>query len=563
MRYYKLIIVISLQLVLVSCSDYLDVTDLDDPTADNVYKTEIDMKYALNQLYTFLPEPDVDATTGGHSGIAPYFWTDDAVHRNINNGGARQESNFAWSTNSGVLDFFYRYAELADINFFLEALPNVEFDNEANRERFGAEARFFRAWIYEAMVFAYGDVALLTEVIGPDELPARNDRAEVFDFVIGELDEIADILPETYPASDYGRITKGAALALKARAYLNAIGWHPDKEAMYAGAEAACEEIISSGVYALAPGVEGFAAQFTADSDLTSPETILANIYVPDVRVHELPRQIAQKGSWRGPEATFGNNQSRAGYTADFIEEVQTINGLFPKNDPSYDPANPWVNRDPRLAVSAVLPGDELPAKSDPGNIYIYQPNPNISPNTDNINTPSNPTGYSFKKYIDYSLGALDRAHSDYKIIRYSEVLLMYAEALAGRGDNATALLYLDMVRERVGMPKYADIGLPEVSRGTTGNPMIDAILLERRYEFAGEGPQRWFDIWRYKLGAQVIKQAYGIPESTTLVGDLDGPKFPVDGNSYAREWDDKFYLLPIRQSVIDANPNIEQNPGW
>lgn len=554
---------LALFLLFNGCDGFLDVSDLDELSSESVFKTQTDMGFALNQIYTFLPEPDL-ASEGE---LVPYFWTDDAVHRNINAEG-RMGSDFNWSTVSQtgvtyILDDFYRYDEIADINFFLEALPDAAYTDESLRERHGAEARFIRAWLYERMIFAYGDVALITEVIPVDALPSRNPRKEVFNWLISELEEIAPILPEQYEGNDIGRFTKWAALALKARAHINAIGWHDDVSGMYAAAEEACAEIINSGEFELAEGIEGFKAQFSNSSDLLSSETILSNIFIPELRTQPLARRIAPKGSWRGPAARYGNNQSRAGYTADFIEEVQTINGVFPKDDPQYDPANPWVNRDPRLRASVVLPGDELPAKGDPENTYEYQPHPAIPPNTDDITRPSNPTGYGFKKYLDYSLEALDQGFSDYKIIRYSEILLMYAETLAARGNNEEALEYLDKVRARVGMPLYADIGLPAITRGTTGNAMIDAILLERRYEFAGEGPQRWFDIWRYKLGDQVIGQVYGIPESTELPGDLNGPKFKPDGEKYNRVWQDKFYLLPIRQSILDANPNISQNPGW
>ncbi len=542
------------------CEGFLDVTDLDDPSSGSVFKTQTDMTFALNHLYTFLL---VDDEFGE---IIPYFWTDDAVHRNINTQG-RYGSDFNWITIDQpgiqyILDEFYRYPEIADINFFLEALPDADYTSETIRTRHGAEARFLRAYLYERMVLAYGDVPLITTVISPDDYPSRDSRQQVFDFVISELNQIEDDLPEVYPASDAGRITKGAVLALKSRAYLNAIGWHSDVNGMYTGARDACEEIINSGIYSLADGIDGFASQFSRSSDFGT-ETILSDLYVPEFRMQSLARIVAQKGSWRGPEATYGNNQSRPGYTADFIEEVQTINGLFPKDDPSYDPADPWSNRDPRLAVMAVLPGDELPAKGNPEDIYVYEPHPAIGANRDDITRPSNPTGYSFRKYIDYSLPALDRGDADYKIIRYSEILLMYAEALAGLGQNAEALMYLDMVRDRVGMPLYADIGLPTVTRGTTGNQMIDAILLERRYEFAGEGPQRWFDIWRYRLGEQVIGTVYGIPQSTTEYGDLVGAKFEPDGGAYDRVWDDKYYLLPMRQGILDANPNLKQTTGW
>ncbi len=93
---------------------------------------------------------------------------------------------------------------------------------------------------------------------------------------------------------------------------------------------------------------------------------------------------------------------------------------------------------------------------------------------------------------------------------------------------------------------------------------MIDAILLERRYEFAAEGPQRWFDIWRYKLGDQVIKNVKALPLDETLPGDLVGEKYNAGNDAtFERTWNDRNYLLPIWSTYLDANPNLVQNPGW
>jgi hypothetical protein len=569
-KIHKLTLLLALLVSLASCDGFLDVTDLDDIDITTTFQTESDMTMALNQLYLSLPEADLEdnlySPDPDQAYFVPYFWTDDAVHRNIN-GAGYNGSDYSWSSSTRALRTFYRYADLADINLFLEYLPDATFDDEATRERYEAEARFFRAWIYESMCFAYGGVPLVTTTLDPDAQPARDDRETVFDFVISELDEIADMLPESYDSENEGRITSGAALALKARAYLNAIGWQDDVDAMYAGAETACEAIISSGVYALADGIEGFEAQFNSSSDLVSSETVLARIYIEGGSSGEtasrICRQINLKGCWTGTNSS-GVGQRRPGYSSDFIEEVQTINGLFPADDPAYDSTDPWTNRDPRLAVSAILPGDTLPASSGYDVDYVFQPHPNISPSTDNISGVNCPTGYAFRKYIDFDLADQYYGTIDLKLIRYSEVLLMYAEAMAGQGNDATALTYLNQVRNRVGMPSYTSGTLPDVTRGTTGDAMIDAILLERRYEFAGEGPQRWFDIFRYKIADQVITSVYGIPKSKTEPGDLVGDKYSAAlSTGFEREWSDHYYLLPIWSTFMDDNENLVQNDGY
>jgi hypothetical protein len=567
---YKLTFLLALLVGFASCDDFLEVTDLDDVDITTTFQTESDMTMALNHLYLSLPEADLEDNLYGadpdQAYFVPYFWTDDAVHRNIN-GAGYNGSDYSWSSSTRALRTFYRYADIADINLFLEYLPDATFDDEDTRDQYEAEARFLRAWIYESMCFAYGGVPLVTSTLDADAQPARDDRDVVFDYVISELDEIVSMLPESYDSDNEGRITSGAAYALKARAYLNAIGWQDDVDAMYEGAADACEAIISSGVYSLADGIDGYEDQFNGDEDLVSNETVLARIYIEDGNSGEtasrICRQLNLKGAWTGTNSS-GVGQRRPGFSSDFIEEVQTINGLFPADDPEYDPTDPWTNRDPRLAVCAILSGDTLPASSSYDDDYIFQPHPSVSPSTDNISGTNCPTGYAFRKYIDYDLADQYYGTIDLKLIRYSEVLLMYAEAMAGQDDDATALTYLDMVRDRVGMPKYAEIGLPTVTRGTTGDDMIDAILLERRYEFAGEGPQRWWDIFRYKIADQVITTVYGIAKDKDTPGDLDGDKYSAGlSTGFEREWSDHYYLLPIWSTFMDDNENLVQNDGY
>ncbi len=569
-KIYKLTFMLAFFVAFASCDGFLDVTDLDDIDETTTFQTESDMTMALNHLYLSLPEADLEDNLYGadpdQAYFVPYFWTDDAVHRNIN-GAGYNGSDYSWSSSTRALRTFYRYADIADINLFLEYLPDATFDDEDTRDQYEAEARFFRAWIYESMCFAYGDVPLVTTTLDPSDEPFQEDRDVVFDYVISELDEIVDMLPSSYDSDNEGRITSGAVLALKARAYLNAIGWASDVDAMYEGAAEACEEIISSGVYALADGIDGYEDQFNGDDDLISTETVLARIYIEDGESGEtasrICRQLNLKGAWTGTNSS-GVGQRRPGFSSDFIEEVQTINGLFPADDSEYDPTDPWTNRDPRLAVCAILPGDTVPASSSYDDDYVFEPHPDIAPSTDDIKGVNCPTGYAFRKYIDYDLADQYYGTIDLKLIRYSEVLLMYAEAMAGQGDDATALTYLDMVRDRVGMPKYADIGLPTVTRGTTGDDMIDAILLERRYEFAGEGPQRWWDIFRYKIADQVITSVYGIPYDADKPGDLEGDKYSAGlSTGFERVWSDHYYLLPIWSTFMDDNENLVQNDGY
>jgi starch-binding outer membrane protein, SusD/RagB family len=550
--------------------EFLDQGPLDEYTSASVFKTEADMIIASNHLYTFLPHLD---QKNGESRV--WVWTDDGWRRNA--GGER--ANLKFLTSDGVLNF-YRYGAIKDCNEFIARIPNAEFTTDGLDTRLTAEARFIRSILYERMVFIHGDVPLVTEPQTLDFFPERAGQREVvFDFILTELDEIAGILPDSYSGANEGRITKWAALALKARACLNAVGWHSNPGSLYDIAEAACQTIIGQGGFSLDPGITGFQKLFLSDSDIgagnQSNGVLLSRAYIEILLpCTQISFKCLPRGAYYGTGDGAGNNQAQYGATWNIVQAFQTINGLAPVDDPAYDPADPFTERDPRLRASFILSGDQLQTRGGGGTeFYTYTPHPGdkgLKDDQASKNTGMD-TGYLVRKYSGLSIDGNNtlvysnshQAGADYKIIRYAEVLLMMAECKAADSDPA-ALDYINMVRNRVGMPNYASIGVvpTSVMNGTTGNPLIDAVLQERRYEFSGEAPHRWVDIWRYKLGNQVYGPVEGIPVDNTLPGDLVGPR-----TTYAntvKEWDDKFYLFPIPQDAMDVNPNLlPQNSGW
>jgi hypothetical protein len=550
--------------------EFLDQGPLDEYTSASVFKTEADMIIASNHLYTFLPHLD---QRRGESIM--WLWTDDGWRRNA--GGER--ANLKFLTSDSALDF-YRYGDIRDCNEFIARIPGAEFVTEGIDVRLAAEARFIRAILYERMVFVHGDIPLVTEPQTLDFFPPRaGQRQVVFDFILNELDEIANILPSSYSGADEGRITKWAALALKSRACLNAIGWHSDPGSLYDKAEAACQTIVSQGGFTLDDGINGFKKLFLPDSDIgggsQSNGVLLSRAYIEILLpCTQISFKCLPRGAYYGTGEGAGNNQAQYGATWNIVQAFQTIDGLAPVDDPTYDPADPFTNRDPRLRASFILSGDQLQSQAGGGTeLYTYLPHPDdkgFKSDQASKNTGMD-TGYLIRKYAGLSLddditivySNTKQASADFKIIRYSEVLLMLAECLAADNDP-TALDYVNMVRNRVGMPTYNSVGdaPTSVMNGTTGNALIDVVLQERRYEFAGEAPQRMVDIWRYRLGNQVYGPVEGIPKDHTLPGDLVG-----DRTTYAnttKVWDDKFYLFPIPQDAMDVNPNLEpQNPGW
>lgn len=572
MKKIILIIIIASLVITSGCNveEFLDRGLLDEYTSASVFKTEGDMIIASNHLYTFLPHLDQKA---GEARM--WVWTDDGWRRNA--GG--EKANLQWLASDGVLSF-YRYGAIKHCNEFISRIPGATFTTQGIDQRLEAEARFIRAMLYERMVFVHGDVALVTEPQDLDFFPSREgQRSVVFDFVLSELDEIAAVLPDSYTGSDEGRITKWAALALKARACLNAVGWHSNPSALYDQAEAACRTIENEGGFSLDDGEDGFRNLFLPDSDIggsaQSTGVILSRNYIDILLPYkQMSFKCLPRGSYYGTGEGAGNNQAQFGATWNIVQAYQTINGLAPVDDPAYDPADPFTNRDPRLRASFIVSGDQLQSVGGGGaGLYTYQPHPGdkgVKADQASKNTGMD-TGYLIRKYSGLSLkdnitqeySNTKMGHADNKVIRYAEVLLMLAEALAA-DNNAEALTYINMVRDRVGMPGYNGVGdVPtSVMNGQTGNALIDAVLLERRYEFAGEAPHRFADIWRYRLGDQVYGPVEGIPEDKDLPGDLVGPRTTYANTT--RVWDDKFYLLPIPQDALDVNENLlPNNPGW
>ncbi|QGY44779.1 RagB/SusD family nutrient uptake outer membrane protein [Maribellus comscasis] len=563
------------------CEEFLDKNPLNQYSVSTVYTTEQDIRFALNGLYRQLQ----GFNTGGNVNQSEYIysmWTDDAYHR----AGGNQSSDLDFSPSKKVLgyDWETRYTTIRDVNEFLARAPQAEenFSDPELYNRYIAEARFIRAMNYARLNFLFGAVPLLTEPTEPDFFPKRATREKVFDFVNSELDEIAEILPETYEdAGDEVRITRGAALALKARHLLNAIDWYPDKAYLYTGAAEAAGEVYNTGIYSLDPGKEGYQMLFTRESANGASNGVILTInYNRDFKNHAYELVILPKGAFSG---TRSNNSNYIGATSSLIEAYQVkSNGLAISNAESgYDAANPWDNRDPRLDITILKSGDIIPAKGGDGvnDLYVFDPHPKKDPTvtlesgvtvesvkTDDVNKNGiNKTGYNFQKYMDFDFIEPQSGDIQYHFIRFAEVVLMYAEAVLGKDQNiGLAMSLVDEIRDRVGMPSVS------TSYGSVGSvdQALDIILQERRIEFALEGPQRFFDIRRHRLGEQLFSETnvYGIPlgdnrnaNANVLDGDLDDSKKIIVGTRTFTA--DQYYLWSIPLDAIEQNPNLSEDP--
>ncbi|MFZ4262785.1 RagB/SusD family nutrient uptake outer membrane protein [Sphingobacterium sp. HJSM2_6] len=568
-------------LTLTSCESFLDREPLNEYSVATVYKTEQDIRLALNGLYAQIRGFNED----GNPKESEYYYTiftDDAYDRR----GAQQSSDLDFSPSQRALAFDWqpRYKMIRDVNEFLARAPQAQenFLNPELFERYIAEARFIRALNYARLNFLFGAVPLLTEPTDPNYFPTRTTREKVFDYVNKELSEIAEILPEKYTvASEQGRITRGAALAIKARHLLNAIDWYPDKNKLYTQAAEAAANVYNSKVYSLDQGETGYQNLFSRTAGSTnSNEAILTLNYNRDFKSHGYQVVILPKGAFSGSRA---NNSNYVGATDALVEVYQMKSNGKPikETNAGYNPAKPWENRDPRLTTTILKGGDLIPIKGGDGlnNLYVYDAHPRKSPtvtldngqvisalDTDDVNKNGvNQTGYGYKKYMDFNFIEPQKGDIPYHFIRFSEVILMYAEALLGRDGNIQeSMALVSEVRERVGLPNVS------ISYGAVNNvaEALTIILHERRVEFALEGPQRYFDIRRHRLGEQVFEDlnVYGIPlgegrraNANVLEGDLDTGKKIIVGRRKFNA--DQYYLWSIPLEAIQQNPNLANDP--
>nr|WP_321520418.1 RagB/SusD family nutrient uptake outer membrane protein [uncultured Macellibacteroides sp.] len=440
------------------------------------------------------------------------------------------------------------YAGIKTCNVFLENVDKVPNMNETLRTRMKAEARFIRAWLYLQLTTWYGDVPLFEKDITLEESKSisRTPKAAILTFIYNELDEVEAVLPTNteYTEADRGRITKGAAIALKARAYLYQNDW--------ANVVAACEKLIgntSNGTYALFSSYEGI---FKPENEYNS-EVILDYQYVPSVRVWEEMYDLA-------PLSVGARINSKAP-TQELVDDYIMMNGKAIKEANSgYDESNPYKNRDPRFAATIVYHGAKWVRPDGTIQTIYIKPGSTPSDNTySNVDeyigagSNSTSTGYYLRKNYDPTSEIGMKSGLNLILIRYADVLLMYAEAMneLGKMDEAVWNKTIRSLRERAGFTDAPSLIYP-----TEGN-MQTIIRRERRVELAMEG-LRIFDIRRWKTAENVLN---GYPHGAQFgEASIDNGYIRLEKRTFNPERD---YLWAVPLSQKDLNPNLGQNPGY
>ena len=509
-----------------ACDDeFLTEVPSDFVSPENFYRNEGDALAAVNSAYaTFI---NLQSPLGSSDYVGRNFWMvteypTEVVTSRLSAGNERSLfGTFSpqMTSSHAYLESIWQsaYAGINRANSVIARVPGVEMDAE-RRDQIVAEARFLRALHYYWLAGLFGGVPLKleeTRSIEGSSVP-RATAEETWAQIESDLTAAAAVLPESWPASDFGRATRGAALTLLGKAYLQSAATVPSLAANYDKAETAFREVLTLG-YSLDAD---YASLFTGANE-RSPEIIFS---LQNIRVDGYGGRISE---WFSPRT------SPDVYPPGAQNQFQAERPFFD----SYD------TLDVRKAGTWLL---------------SFQ-HPNGTPITWTWTSSPNPTGSSRygstgpvpRKYLDWTAADGGAEEPDVLILRYADVLLSLAEAINGSGGpTGEAYGFVEQVRARAGLEGFpAGLGAQEFE---------DSLYVERRRELALE-MHGIFDMrrnWAFAISRVEAHMA--------LRADLNRSPFTSSVEKLdSRPIGDKWQLYPVPLRACELNPALQQNPGW
>jgi hypothetical protein len=577
-----------------SCKKFLDQVPNDRITIEEVFRKKASSEQFLANVYNVIPD-ESNAIDGypmiGTSDEADLTWA----------GGPNYPVNIGNLNPSNVVfDRWQTYYQgIRSATYFMNHInENVEIralNGQQLIDQYQAEARFLRAYFYFLLMRQYGPVVIMGEDVTPPDAVAtdlqipRSTYDDCVNYVVAELDKAAEVLPlqpqRNGQASDaeFGRITKGIALAVKSRLLLyaaspqfngnkdaaslvnqdgtNLISQSYDQEKWKKAADAA-KAVIDLGLYTLYVDPSGdplksldgiFFNSWNAEQIFVRKSNDLARW-----DVHSTPRQA---GGWSGIAPT-----------QESVDAYFMSDGLLPAESSLYNETgfttvngvsvyNMYMNREPRFYHgvtynNSIWQGGTMSAPA-PITFFVSGPNGRNGHPTD-----FSKTGYLVRKNVgrQTNVGAGGNGQVQSRVLilfRLGEIYLNFAEALNEYQQGSPEILtYLNAIRKRAGIPTYG-LGAGQIAAPSGQAEMRAKIWAERRIELAYEG-HRFFDIRRWKIAPQVM-------------GVLHGMDVSKDGNDFYKRvptatphlFRPSYYLWPITQYEMDRNRALVQNPSW
>lgn len=554
MRNLKKYIYIGMTALLVtSCSDFLDTTPKDAISPTTTWQSQEDAEKFLVGCYD--KWQDEYNSGWGWDGFLLYWdGASDFGYDQFSWEGYTPIGNGTVTASNGR--DWYDFKHIRRCNELLANIDKCNISSEAVKKNIMAQARWIRAYRYFLMNWNYGGVPIIGSYTTAEEaMVPRNSEQEVKEYIEKELDDLVNDINET-PAAR-GRIAKGAALALRMREAL----YYGD----YATALDRAQKIIDLNQYDLD---DSYSNLFTVAGQ-NSKEIILAVQAVENDYYNDVIGRMYNNGDngWSSIVPTYG-----------LIDTYEMANGLTKDEAGSgYDPAHPFYNRDPRMAMTVTYPGSDYINGNGKEAIYNSldkeidgKANANYLIGTDNCSK----TGLTWAKYLAPVTQYSDIWNTNCQpiVFRYAEVLLTYCEASNElNGPSAQVYIYLNKIRNRVGMPNVDE------AKYNTKETLRELIRRERAVEFAGEGLRR-ADILRWKdANGKMLAETVLNGTLERRIGSVSMDKsvepglratIDVDAEAANKKIESRTFkttnrYLPIPQAARDANPKLTQNDGY
>lgn len=567
-------IIVSLIFLLVSCNDdFLDRYPQDSVTNETYWKTEDQLRAALYPCYeTFEYELLIK---WAECTAETVIWGDKNSGLSKVSGGKH-----AYTDGFPFTSYWrYSYGHIHTCNNFLDNYNRAEIDQDI-KDVYAAEVKVIRSWVYFMLTTFFGDVPWIDHVITAEEAYGpRTPRSEVIDNLMTDLDWAASKLPwERQSGENVGRIDRWGALAMKARIAL--------QNERYDVAAAAAKEIIDKGPYDLYDYEKLYHLEGDIENNPDNNEAIISSIYVNDIRNNNMSNETCAPVDF-----------IRFNPTKTLVDAYLCIDGMpakpgleyYKRTDIKTSPlykypeehyADYFQNRDPRMRMTLFVPGDKW-GGGDDGDAEYRKPNeifqlPRFSSLQPGRNGANGITGFYFKKYNEISIaGNANRSHTNLNVIRYPEVLLIYAEALYKMNGTLTQDQIdntVNRLRNRVGMHPMNLVELKEWNLD-----LWTELKRERRIELSFDG-MRYADIMRWREGELRFGRAITGPSLEVCMNDLGANPYPDTGvdefgdviyeksraEGGSRYFDPTMhYLWPVPYEERVKNPLLGQNPGW
>jgi hypothetical protein len=618
-KFLKIFLITLSACSLFSCSkdssSLLDKGEVGDLTEEMVFSSALYTKRFLTDIYRRLPygwddNVYLDAATDDGESRPAWGWVN-TVQIGAYNPTSLPDKLKRWAN---------YYAAIRACNLFLSKIDKTPLDpeqylsTEVTRTRMKYEAVCLRAYFYTELVRFYGGVPIIDKVLdlnSPELYTPRANLKAIKDFIVADCDTAAAYLPAREVGTDYQRVTSGIAKAIKARLLLHLASplfntsasiyggklspwsWGKYDENMWKEAADAAKAVIdhkdetNTLVYSLVTKTEAanyFGSGVTYPGSLkamgwfnvfitkVNPEIMLA--YAKKNLTNELDKwqlpgamQNAGDASYTLPTynyaATFENKDGVPVYlTDDYGFPLLDANGQFKVNPASgFDPQDPYVNRDSRFYHSIWYNGSKFG-----GVTFNTWRGEDGSYGREYLNGYAH-TGVFLRKFMDpknisLNNGVTGQTNHNFPLYRFVEMLLDHAEAtneyLSDGASRAEVINNLDKIRVRADMPTVTATFAKNGWSTTDKKQMRKFIQNERRIELAFE-EHRYFDVRRWLIGEKTQRVVFEHDVLKKLNGTF---QYSI------KVWERRYFeiknnLLPIPQSEVNNNPNMQQNPGW